>query len=396
MQIETIPQTILYIILILVSAKIFGELAVRIGQPPVLGELIAGVIIGSSVLGFVKPNESLMLLAELGAILLLFEVGLESDLEEFLRVGPSAFLVAAIGVIGPFAAGYFTALALGLTHIVAIFIGATLTATSVGITARTLSDLGRLRTPEAKIILGAAVIDDIMGLIILAVVTGLVATGKISIWQISKITILAITFLVGAIVVGIRLTPLGISVAKKLRTRGALTTTVLLFCLTLAYIAHELKLATIVGAFAAGLVLARTEHSARIQDRIKPLADILIPIFFVMLGTSVNMNVFNPFNPATHGELSLLAIMLTVAVTMKIFAGLGVLRKNVNRLIVGIGMIPRGEVGLIFASVGLSAKIITSSQYSAIIGVVIVSTFITPPLLKLFLRKPSSDTTLDK
>ena len=381
-----ISQTILYIIIILLFAKVLGELAERIGQPPVLGELIAGVILGGSVLGWIEPNGAILFLAELGAILLLFEVGLESDIEEFLRVGPSAFMVATIGVIGPFTVGYIVSLALGLSNTVAIFIGATLTATSVGITARTFSELGQLRTAEAKIVLGAAVIDDVMGLVILAVVSGLVKNGCVSAWDIGKTTILAIAFLVGAIMIGIRVAPYLMTIIKKLRTRGVLTITAFLFCLLLAYGANQLHLAAIVGAFAAGLVLAKTEDIAHIEARIKPLADVFIPIFFVQLGLMVNLSVLNPFNQQSRENLLIMVVLVLVAIVMKILSGLGVLRRKVNRLIVGVGMIPRGEVGLIFASIGFAHKIITPGEYSAIIAIVVITTFVTPPLLKLLLK----------
>lgn len=392
-----VSQTILFIIIILIFAKLFGELAERIGQPPVLGELIAGIVLGSSILGWVRPNDALSVLAELGVILLLFEIGLESDLEEFLRVGPSAILVAVVGVIFPFAAGYAVSKYIfDISNLVSIFIGATLTATSVGITARTLTDLGQLRTSEAKIILGAAVVDDVIGLIILAVVTGLATTGSVEPTTIIKTSLLAILFLVGAIVIGIPVAPHMLNLSKKLRTRGILTVSALLFCLILSYAAHELHLATIVGAFAAGLVLAKTEDLAHIQERIKPVADILVPIFFVMLGISVKLSVFNPTNPENRTALFIMIVLVLVAVSMKLFAGFGVLRKGVNRLVVGVGMIPRGEVGLIFASIGLSRHIITPAEYASILGVVVVTTFITPPLLKLVLKMVHMQSPEDK
>lgn len=387
MEIEQITQAILYVILILIFAKLFGEIAERIGQPPVLGELLAGVVLAATAFKWMhadaSENQPLLLLAELGVILLLFEIGLESDLEEFLRVGASALMVAVVGVVGPFAVGYLVAASFHLSTTVAIFIGATLTATSVGITARTLSDLGQCRTPAARVILGAAVVDDVLGLIILAVVTSLVQDGAISAWDIAKTTVLAIVFLVGAIVVGIPVAPFMLKIAKRLRTRGILTISAFLFCLLLGYIAHRLGLATIVGAFAAGLVLARTEDLAHIQERMKPLADILIPVFFVMLGLSVNLGVFNPFDEGAGKRFVFMGVLSAVAIVMKMFSGLGVLRKGVNRLVVGVGMIPRGEVGLIFASIGLSRGIITSEQYAAIIAVIVITTFVTPPLLKL-------------
>ncbi len=380
-------RIIIQIVIILFAAKVVAEIAVRGGMPAVLGELLAGVILGGSLLGVIRQNEVLTVLAEIGAIILLFEIGLESDLEEFLRVGTSAFTVAVIGVIGPFAVGYGVALAFGLNSITAVYIGATLTATSVGITARTLADLGRLHTNEARIILGAAVIDDVLGLIILAVVYGLVKTNSVSFWEVSKITILAVAFLAGAIAIGIPVAPRVMSVVKRLRTRGILTVSAVIFCFGLAYIAHELRLATIVGAFAAGLVLAKTEDHAHIQACIKPVADIFIPIFFVMLGVSVDLGAFSPAGAEGGSLLPFTGLLILVAVVMKLFAGLGVLRRGVKRLTVGIGMIPRGEVGLIFASFGLTNQVISSALYSAIVAVVFFTTFITPPLLKLAFRK---------
>jgi len=392
---DQIAQAILYVIVILVFAKVFGELAERLKQPPVLGELIAGVVLGGSVLGWIKINSGhslppelavLTFLAELGVILLLFEVGLDSDLEEFLRVGPSALLVACVGVVGPFVAGYLvSSMVFGISTVVSIFIGATLTATSVGITARTLSDLNQLHTKEAKIILGAAVIDDVLGLIILAVVSGMVSAEAVSYSSIGKTALLAIVFMVGAIFIGIKIAPFLLKVAKTLYTRGMITISAFLFCTILAFIAHELKLATIVGAFAAGLILARTEDQAHIRHRIEPLADIFIPIFFVVLGLSVNLSYFNPFNPEARSALGLTGTLILVAVVMKVISGLGVLGRGVKRIVVGVGMIPRGEVGLIFASLGLARGIITVDEYAGIIAVVIATTFVTPPLLKIAL-----------
>ena len=388
-------HTILQIIIILLIAKVLGEIFERIKQPAVLGELIAGVILGGSVLGFIHAggggghgdaNQTLHVLAELGVILLLFEIGLESDIEEFKRVGWSAALVAVIGIVCPFAVGYLVARYFGMSNIVSIFIGATLTATSVGITARTLSDLGQLRTSAAKIVLGAAVIDDVLGLMILAVVSGLCLTGTVCTGDIAKITLLALGFIVGAIAIGIPLAPYMMKIVRRLRVRGMLTISAVLSCLVLAYSAERLGLATIVGAFAAGLVLARTEDQVNLQEKMKPVADIFIPIFFVMLGVSVDLSVFNPVNPETRSALVMTLAITGVAILMKVISGLGVLHKGVSKLLVGVGMIPRGEVGLIFASIGLARGVINAAEYGAIIAVVVVTTFITPPLLKVALR----------
>jgi len=387
---DSVSQTILSLIVVLIAAKTLGELAERVGQPAVLGELVAGIILGQSLLHFVHETPVLHMLAEIGVILLLFEIGLESDIEEFLRVGKSALAVAVVGVAGPFIVGYVIARLFGASDTVAIYIGATLTATSVGITARTLTDMGRLHTSEARIILGAAVIDDVLGLIILAVVVSLVSTGIVSVWQVVKTTMLAIVFLVGAIVLGIPIAPRVLRLVQRMRIRGVLTASAFVFCLFLAYVASKLGLATIVGAFAAGLVLARTEDLGHIQERMKPLADVFVPIFFVMLGVQVNLSVFNPIEPANRPFLVFTLLLIVVAMLMKVLSGAGVLEKGVNRLAVGVGMIPRGEVGLIFASIGLAHKVISSGQYSTIIAIVFTTTFLTPPILKfVFERRPT-------
>ncbi|MGB9588305.1 MAG: cation:proton antiporter [Armatimonadota bacterium] len=394
MELEQLTQAILYITIILIGAKVFGEVMDRIGQPPVLGELIVGIVLSATIFKWMKvdlnDNAALLLLAELGVILLLFEIGLESDVEEFLRVGPSALVVAIIGVICPFVVGYLVSHLMGCSTPVAIFLGATLTATSVGITARTLSDLRYLHSQEAKTILGAAVIDDVLGLIILAVVAGITVTGHVSASDIVKNTVLAVVFLVGSIILGVPIAPFVLKVAKKLRTRGVLTISAFLFCLVLALIAHEFNLATIVGAFAAGLVLARTEDQVRIQERIRPIADILIPIFFVMVGIRVDTSVFDVTNPESYHTLGFMALLVVVAITMKLLAGFGTLGRKANGLIVGVGMVPRGEVGLIFASIGLARHIITPSEYAAIVGVVLITTFVTPPMLSVLIKRQLS------
>lgn len=387
MESEQAMRTILYVILILALGKTLGAIAERMKQSSVLGELLAGVILGGSILAWVQPTDPILALAELGAVLLLFEVGLESDLEEFLRVGPSAFLVAAIGLVGPFVVAYAASVGLGLSTTAAVFMGATLTATSVGITARTLSDLRQLDRTESRIILGAAVIDDVLGLVLLAVVSGLAMHGNVSAAQITKTSVLAVVFLVGAILIGVPIAPHALNLIKRIPARGTLMVTAFLFCLVMSYVAHLIGLASIVGAFAAGLVLARTDDQAYLQDRVAPLADVCVPVFFVVLGISVNLKVFSPSAPGAGKVLLLTAVLAAVAIVMKLFSGLGVLKRGVNRLVVGVGMIPRGEVGLIFASVGLTRAIITPLEYSAVVAVVAITTLATPGLLKLVLGK---------
>jgi Kef-type K+ transport system membrane component KefB len=375
------------LIVIYISSRLLGELAVRIGQSSVLGELLAGVLVGPSVLGLVHQTETLTLLGEIGVMLLLFEVGLESDLQSFLRVGPSAAVVALIGVAVPFGLGYGIAAMLHFTPLQAIFVGATLTATSVAISARVLSDLGRLQSREGNIILGAAVLDDILGLVILSVMVGLAESGTVSWLTIAQTAGLAILFLAAALVFGNRYAALFSKLVNRLNTRGALVITALTFALLLGYVAEEVRVAPLVGAFAAGLILARTEHQDLIEEQLKPITDVFVPIFFVLIGVAVNLTLLNPFNPQNRSVLLLAGGLTLVAIIGKLVSGWGVLDRRVNRWVVGVGMVPRGEVGLIFAGVGLGAHIITEGQYGAILIVVALTTFFSPVFLKRLLHE---------
>ncbi len=374
--------SLIVLVIVLAAAKIGGELVERLRQPAVLGELLAGVLLGLTALGGAASNPAIAFIATIGVILLLFEVGLEGDLDELRRVGASAGLVAAIGVVLPFAVGYaVTLLILGDSR-QALFLGATLTATSVGITARVISDMGRMSSAEAKIILGAAVIDDILGLLVLSVVLTIAASGAVDVLVLIRDLGIALGFLVGAVWIGIRFANPLINFAQRLRTRGVLVSVAFIFCLTMAFAAEELGLAEIVGAFAAGLVLASTEDRVKIQQRVKPLADVFVPVFFVVVGMRVDLAALSPTGPGRWTLVILGATLFVLAVVTKLAAGLGVLGKHANKLAVGVGMVPRGEVGLIFASVGLSAAILTPDLYAVVIFIVFLTTLITPPWLK--------------
>lgn len=378
---------LLGLVLIGLAAKFAGEAMERIGQTAVLGELLAGVIIGPGVLGLVHESDVLHALAELGVLILLFEVGLESDLAELLRAGLQATLVALVGVTVPFAVGYGAMSWLGHPALLAVFVGATFTATSVGITARVLRDLGRLQDAAAKVVLGAAVVDDILGLIILAVVAGVAQTGSVSLVTVGLLSGKAVVFLVVAIVVGIRLAPTLVRWVGRLQARGTLIVYSVVFAVGLAALADLMGLATIIGAFAAGLILATTERRVHIEERVKPIADLLVPVFFVTVGMKVQPAVLNPFVESSQFGL---AILLTaVAVASKLAAGLAVYQRGVRRWPVAVGMVPRGEVGLIFAGVGLSAGVITGDFYSALVVVVMLTTFAAPPWLKILYRQGS-------
>jgi Na+:H+ antiporter len=373
--------------LVWLASKVVGEAMERIGQTAVLGELLAGVVIGPSVLGLVHESEVLHALAELGVLILLFEVGLKSDLGELLRAGFQATLVATVGVVLPFAIGFAVMRCFGHPPLLAVFVGATLTATSVGITARVLADLGRLDDSAGKVVLGAAVVDDILGLIILAVVTGVAETGAVSLPGVALLAAKAVAFLVAAIMVGIRLAPTIIGWINLMKARGTLIVYSVVFAVTLAALADLIGLATIIGAFAAGLVLATTERREHIEDRIKPVADLLVPVFFVTIGMKVHPAMLNPF--AQNAQLGLAMLLTAVAVASKLAAGLVVYQKGVRRWPVGVGMVPRGEVGLIFAGAGLAAAVVAEDLYSALVVVVMLTTFIAPPWLKVLYRRGS-------
>lgn len=364
------------------AGKLAGEGMERLGQTAVLGELLAGVLIGPGVLGLVRDSEMLHVLAELGVIFLLFEIGLESDVGELLRAGVQSAVVALVGVACPFALGYAVAAAWGTPPLVAVFIGATLTATSVGITARVLADLGRLEDAAARVVLGAAVVDDIFGLVILAVVTGMAQTGTVAAGAVAVILAKAAVFLVAAIVIGIRFAPTLLGWVGRMRVRGSLIVAAVVFCVVLAAVSETIGLATIIGAFAAGLILAKTERRAHIEEALRPVADLFVLIFFVTVGMKVEPAVLNPFGPQGWSGLGLSALLIAVAVVSKLAAGLAVYQKGVRRWAVAVGMVPRGEVGLIFAGVGLGAGIVSGSVYAALLSMVMVSTFVVPPWLK--------------
>jgi Kef-type K+ transport system membrane component KefB len=379
----SVEQLLLLLAVILVAAKVLGELAERIGQPAVVGELVAGVILGPSLVGFIDPTlPSLHLLAEIGVVLLLFGIGLETDLKRLMSVGGAAFTVAMVGVLLPFAAGVGVARALGIQLLPAIVAGAALTATSVGITARVLSDLGQLHSVEGQIVLGAAVIDDVIGLVILAVVSDLVAGNAPSAFGIARTTAVAFGFLAATLLVGRVIMPPLFALISRTGKEHTLATMALALAFLLAVAASELGSALIVGAFAAGLVLAPTEHAPVIERGIIRLANVFVPIFFVAVGAAVDVRTFG-----SPGVLVVGLALTVVAVLGKLAAGYAPVWIRARKTLIGVGMIPRGEVGLIFAQTGLAAGVINAGEYSALMLMVLVTTFIAPPLLRQLITK---------
>jgi Kef-type K+ transport system membrane component KefB len=328
----------------------------------------------------VHESEVLHALAEIGVILLLFEVGLESNLDELLRAGAQSIAVAVVGVVMPFVCGFAAMRAFGYPTVVAVFGGAALTATSVGITARVLTDIGRLGETSARVILGAAIVDDVIGLVILAVVSGIATAGAVSFAQIAWLSVTAVGFVVIAVALGVRLSPWLVEQAIRMRTRGTLIVTAIVFAVALAAAADALGLATIIGAFAAGLALTRTERRVSIEERVRPVSDLFVPIFFVTIGMKVEPSMLNPFG---EGPLVFALVLTAVAIASKLAAGLAVYQRGVRRWRVGVGMVPRGEVGLIFAGIGLSSGVIDAGLYAAVVVMVMLTTFVTPPWLKI-------------
>ena len=378
-----LDDLLVLIAIVLVAARVGSEVAYRLKQPPVLGELIAGVIIGPSLLGLVEPNEALMLIAELGAVLLLFEIGLEHDVVDLFKVGRSAVLLTVAAVSLPLIGGTSAALAFGVELVPALFLGGMLTATSIGITARVLADLGKMNTREARIIIGAAVMDDVIALMLMAVILGLVSGDGTSAWAVARHIGVAVVFLVGSIIVGNLAAKRLLRWLHRLNSRGVLNITAFVFCILMATGAHLVGLSPIIGAFAAGLVLARTDHVMHVREKIEASADLLIPIFFVMIGVSVEIQALNPFSGGDVSMLLLGAILIAVALISKAMAGFAVVGEKVKRTVLGIGMMPRGEVLMTFAAVGLAAEVLDSTLYGCMVLLVLISSLVAPPLLKM-------------
>lgn len=403
---DALAPVVLALAVILIAAKLGGDVAERVGQPAVLGELVVGVLVGNlSLLGvdwfqFITGNATIAVLAQLGAVILLFEVGLESTVRDMMQVGLRSLLVAVLGVVTPFALGWWVAALLLPEHSVYVhaFIGAALTATSVGITARVLKDLGHAQSPEARIILGAAVIDDVLGLVVLAAVAVVVAAADsgaaLSYGALALVLGKALLFLFGALSLGVVFSPRIFSLASRLRGTGVLLATALAFCFTLAWLASAIGLAPIVGAYAAGLILEdlhyrdfAAKEQQQLEDLVRPISSFLVPVFFVLMGMRVDLSTL--MRPEILG---LAAVLTLAAIVSKQACALGAMGERLDWLSIGIGMIPRGEVGLIFANVGLTLvvrgeHIIDSATYSAVVIMVMLTTLITPPALKWSLAR---------
>ena len=389
---QSFPHLLAVLVALLLSTKLLGVLAQRFRQPAVVGELIAGVLLGKSVLGLLDPtNPVIHSLAELGVLVLLFEIGLHTDLKSLMKVGSEAMTVALVGVALPFGFGYFAATALGLATLPSIVAGAALTATSIGISARTLSDLGQLKSREGQIVLGAAVLDDIVGLVILSVVSGLVGGTALSLGGVAITSAIAIGFVIAAVVLGGLLVPPIFRAIASIEASGTLGVVGLAFAFLLAWLAASAGSATIIGAFSAGLILHGTPQRLAIEKATTQLGHFFVPIFFASVGAAVELGTL-----ADARILVIGAALTAVGVIGKFAAGYSLVWFKGNKSLIGIAMIPRGEVGLIFAKMGLHTGVLTPQLYSAVAVMVLVTTFITPPLLAWIVRAKASATPADR
>ena len=379
------------LVALLVTAKLLGVLAQRIGQPAVVGELLAGVILGKSLFGLLDPADPVIhSLAELGVLILLFEIGLHTDLKSLVKVGNEALTVALVGVALPFALGYGAAAALGLSTIPAIVCGAALTATSIGISARTLTDLGKLDTPEGQIVLGAAVLDDIVGLVILSVVGTIVGGAALSLGGVTLTAAIAVGFVLAAVVLGSILIPPIFRAIATIEAAGVLGVFGLAFAFFLAWLASSSGSATIIGAFSAGLILHNTPQRKAIEKSTTQLGHFFVPIFFASVGAAVELETLLDLRVMSVG-----LALIVVGVIGKFAAGYAPFWFKGRKSLIGIAMIPRGEVGLIFAQMGLTTGALTSDLYSAVAMMVLATTFITPPLLAWNARRPLTPTMIN-
>nr|WP_255476319.1 cation:proton antiporter [Synechococcus sp. SYN20] len=418
--------------LIFVAARALGEVLVRLQLPTILGELLAGVLIGASGLHLLVPpetqvelsnglvsllsslgnvppesvtelyNESFPALesvAQLGLFALLFLTGLESELDELIAVGTQAFTVAVAGVVLPFALGTWGLMAIfHVEAIPAIFAGASMTATSIGITASVFGELGYLKTREGQIVIGAAVLDDILGIVILAVVIALASGGSLEIGPILKLVAAAAVFVVAAIGLSRTAAPAFDWLIDKLKAPGEVLVASFVILALCCFTATAIGLEAALGAFAAGLILSSSKHNHAIQQAVLPIVTLFATIFFVLVGAGMDLSVINPSDPASRTALIIAAFLFVVAVIGKIASGWAFVSKQpTRRLVVGLGMMPRGEVGLIFLGLGTSAKLLSPSLEAAILLMVIGTTFLAPVLLRLVIggNKPDDDDTVD-
>lgn len=374
---DALARLIGVLALTLAATELLGLLAAKAGQPRVLGELLAGVLLGASLFGLLDPTTPLLRgIAELGVVILLFQIGLHTDVRSLARVGGSALTVGVVGVLLPFALGYASARWLGLGNLPAVVCAAALTATSIGISARVLADLGELENVEGRVVLGAAVLDDVVGLVILSVVAALAAGGTVSPSGVVRTASIAVGFVVAALLLGKLVAPPLFNLIARAEAEGTLGVAGLAFALALASLAAWAGSATIMGAFAAGLVLHGAPQRHRVERAATSLGHFFVPIFFASVGAAVDLRTL-----ADPRVLAIGVALLLAGVVGKMAAGFAPWWLPARKLLIGLAMVPRGEVGLIFAQTGYQAGVLDTRLFSAVTLVVMATTLLVPPVL---------------
>ncbi|MEK5419708.1 cation:proton antiporter [Paenibacillus sp. FSL L8-0708] len=377
-------EFVLYLMLIILFTKVAGDLSVRLGQPAVLGKLIVGIILGPAVLGWVQDGEFIHYISEIGVLLLMFIAGLETDLDQLRKNWKSAFAVAVGGIILPFLGGFALGEMFGFAYHNALFMGVILSATSVSISVQVLKDMNKLNTREGSTILGAAVVDDILVVILLAVLMSFFGTGTdVSIGLLIGKKVL---FFAVAIIAGWFIVPRVMKWMAPLKVTEAIISAALMICFAFAYFAEIMGMAGIIGAFAAGIAISQTSFKHTVESKLEPIAySIFVPVFFVSIGLSVSFE-------GVGSQIGFVLLLTVVAILTKLFGGgLGARLTgfdNHSSAIIGSGMISRGEVALIIAATGLQSGLLQQQYFTSVIIVVIVTTLVTPPLLKFMFRDP--------
>lgn len=368
---------------VLITTRGLAVLAVAVGQPAILGELVAGVLLGGSVLGILDPNAlAIKTLAELGLLILLFEIGLSTDLRALTKVGGTALIIAVVGVTLPFVFGFLALSGMGVGRLAAIVCGAALTATSIGVSTRVLSDLGFLHTQEGRVVLGTAVLDDIIGLVILSVVGGLATGVAVTASGVVRTSAVAFGFVVGAIAIGSFVVPPLFHALRRLKSPTTIAVMGLSFAFILAALAGMLGSAIIVGAFVAGVLLNRIEHTDQVQQSAAAMGSLLTPIFFASVGASVDVRAL-----AQPRTLLITIVLVVTGAVGKILAAYVPWWFRGNKALVAVALLPRGEVELIVAQTGLAIGVLDAPLFGAITLMVLATTLISPPLIQAVARR---------
>ena len=396
-------QFFLFLAIILIVARLLSETVARFGIPSVIGELLAGLLIGPSLLGWVTPDTTMKLLAEIGIILLLFEVGMDTNLSRLARSGSKPYIVAVAGFVVPFGLGYaVSAWLFGLPELTALFIGGTLTATSIGITVRVLDDLGKRQSDEAQIVIGAAVLDDILGVLALAFLYQFAVEQQVSLMALGEVSLYIVLFMVLAPIVAKLASKVIDRLDRNAASPGLLLTMALSLILLFSWLAHAVGAPEIMGGFAAGLAFSQhfgfnlplgkailnfepsPQLAHRLEEQMRPLIHTFSPLFFVMVGVSLNLSSVNWGSAFIWG---LAGSLLLAAFIGKFAAGFLIREPRRNQMAIGLAMIPRGEVGLIFAQLGFSQGTLNGELYAALLIVIALTTMAPPFLLKWFYNK---------